>query len=349
MIVQPASLGPRSGPRRALRLAALIVPVVLLASVIAIGVLGPQPAPAPQRASDAPVAVADGSPVASAPSDPSPSPEPAGPVFPSELADLDVHGVRWTLEARNRGLARGVIAVAGYLGLDTIPAACRDATLGVFGAFCDRVGVLGEDPWFGATNSGPEPPGFHLHPQFPPGVRIPSQATFVAISASTQTPAVILLGRFNDDRAATCVPGGRHCGQEFIVERVAWVRGDEDPGYATVGRVDRAAFTGAELRRETDCIQTILEGEIETFPLLLALVRPGAVGELDPAMAPAAAGLPPDEPVWAVRVLATRGDPRVIRWALVPWGALDAVEAGTIETVRPPGTFGAGGGSAPSP
>src|SRR6478609_7503657 len=146
MIVQPASLGPRSRPRRVLRIVGIVAPIVLLVAVIAAGALGPTPVPPPVVASAAPaVAVAD--PTVSPSSSSNEAPGVA--VFPSTMAGLDVHGLVWTVTARNRGLARGVVAVAGYLGLDTIPDDCRDARLGVFGPFCTRVAVLGQEPWFG--------------------------------------------------------------------------------------------------------------------------------------------------------------------------------------------------------
>src|SRR4051794_6251760 len=121
MIVQPASLGPRNGPRRVLRIVGLVVPVLVLGAVVAAGVLGPSPAPT--RVPASPPAVADASepPAGESPSQPA---MPAIPIFPATVAGLEVHGVHWTVEARNRGLARGVIAVAGFLGLDRIPDEC---------------------------------------------------------------------------------------------------------------------------------------------------------------------------------------------------------------------------------
>ncbi|MEO5965739.1 MAG: hypothetical protein ABIR11_09765, partial [Candidatus Limnocylindrales bacterium] len=272
MIVQPASIGPRSRPRRVLRVVGIALPVVLLLGVVGIGVLGPAPAPAPTprpRASGAPVvAVSDPTPA------PDPTPDPMAPVFPSRIAGLTVHGVHWTLEARNRGLARGVIAVAGYLGLEDVPAACRDSRMGIFGAFCVRVGLLGEDPWQGGPTSSPDAPGFHLHPQFPASVGIPSQATFVAASPGTTTPAVIVLARFNDERAERCVPGGRHCGQELVVERVAWVEGQDFPRTIALdpalGDVER---TGATLLRSASLARSALPPT--AYPLLTVLVAPG--------------------------------------------------------------------------
>src|SRR6187402_1870489 len=150
MIVQPASLGPRGRPRRVLRIVGLVVPVLLLGGVVVAGVLGPSPAPAPSSAPVVAVASPSGVTLAS----PVAEPEPGVAVFPASIAGLQVHGVHWTLEARNRGIARGVVAVAGYLGLDSIPAACADdARLGVFGPFCERIAVLAEEPWYGATHN----------------------------------------------------------------------------------------------------------------------------------------------------------------------------------------------------
>src|SRR5215218_10661558 len=122
MIVQPASLGPSGRRRRVLRIVGLVVPVVLLAGVVAAGVLGPSPAPVPSAAPELAVATPSATPSAS----PVAEPEPGVAVFPSSVAGLEVHGVQYTLEARNRGIARGLVAVAGYLGLDSLPDGCTD-------------------------------------------------------------------------------------------------------------------------------------------------------------------------------------------------------------------------------
>ena len=337
MIVQPASLGPRSRPRRALRVVGIVVPVVLLVAVAAAGALGPAPTPPPVVASDDPaIAVADPTitPVVSPPAGPAEAP--AAAVFPSTMAGLDVHGLRWTATARNRGLARGVVAVAGYLGLDAIPDDCRDTRLGVFGPFCTRIAVLAEAPWYGATNSGPDTPGFHLHPQFPVGVRMPSQSAFVAISPSTRTPPVVLLGRFGDDRAERCVPGGRHCGQEFVVERVAWVDGIEYPTTATVDPLaDDAGLTQADLRRDATIASATLPAS--SYPLLEVLVRPATIARIDPAIAAATDALAPDAVVWLVRALHERGDPTQIDWRIVARDGGRVIASGSIKTTRSPG------------
>jgi hypothetical protein len=344
MIVQPAPLGPRGRPRRVLGLVGLVVPVLLFAGVVAAGVLGPTTRPAPSRvpASDEGVANATPTPAASLP-----PVAPEQPIFPSRIAGLEVHGVHWTLEARNRGLARGVIAVAGFLGLDTIPGECRDSRLGVFGPFCRRVAVLGEMPWYGATHSSPDPAGFHLHPQFPVGVRIPSQASFVAMSPSTATPPVILLARFSDPRAEACVPGGRHCGQELVVERVAWVDGDEYPTTPTIDPAVDAGGTLAELRRDGAQAGTSLPAG--GYPLFTALVAPATIAAVEPAAADAATGL--SGPVWLLRGLHAQGDPSRVDWRIVARDGLGVLAEGSVETAPFPdmaagaGADATGGGS----
>jgi len=266
-----------------------------------------------------------------------PDEAPGVAVFPSTMAGLAVHGLVWTVTARNRGLARGVVAVAGYLGLDTIPDDCRDARLGVFGPFCTRVAVLGQEPWFGVTDNRPDAPGFHLHPQFPVGVRMPSQSAFVAISPSTRTPPVVLLGRFGDDRAELCVPGGRHCGQEFVVERVAWVDGIEYPTTATVDPLaDDAGLTLADLRRDATIASATMPAS--SYPLLEVLVRPATIALIDPAIAAATDALAPDAAVWLVRGLHERGDPTQIDWRVVARDGGSVIASGSFKTTRQPGT-----------
>jgi hypothetical protein len=331
MIVQPASLGPSGRPRRVLRLVGLVVPVVLLGAVVAAGVLAPSPAPAP---SVVPV-VAVGSPTIGPSTSPAPQAEPAVAIFPSSVAGLQVHGVRWTLEARNRGIARGVVAVAGYLGLDSIPDACADdARLGIFGPFCDRIAVLAEDPWDGATHDAPDVAGFHLHPQFPVGVRMPSQATNVALSPSTSSPAVVVLGRFSDPRASPCEPGGRHCGLELVVEQVAWVDGAEYPATPAVDPlVDGPAGTIASLRGAATNAERFLEPG--AYPLLTALVDPRTIAANEPAATDAAARL--TEPVWLIRALHETGDPSHIDWLIVARDGSVVLDAGSTGTTPFPG------------
>jgi len=326
MIVQPASLGPSGKPRRVLRIVGLVVPVLLLGGVVAAGVLGPAPMPAPSTAPVVAVASPASFPSASAPSS---SVESGVAVFPPTVAGLDVHGVQYTLEARNRGIARGLVAVAGYLGLDAVPATCVDGRLGIFGPFCERIAVLGEDPWFGAANNGPDAPGFHLHPQFPVGVRMPSQATNVAISPSTATPSVVIIGRFNDPRARPCEPAGRHCGLELVVEGVAWVDGTTYPTTPTLDPlVDVPDDSIATLRGDAALAEAFLAPG--AYPLLTALVDPTTIAAIEPRAASAAARL--TEPAWLLRSLHERGDTSRIYWLIVAEDGSAVMANGSVDT-----------------
>ena len=344
MIVQPESLAPRSRRRRIVRIVGVTAPAVLLAGVVAAGILGP-PAAEPERSSpDVPVvAIADPRAQAS-PSEPAR----AAAVAPNTLAGLEVHGVRWTVEARSRGLARGVIAVAGYLGMDSIPETCGDDQLSIIGTFCDRVAVLAEAPWHGLTLAQPDAPGFHLHPQFRAGIAIPSQAASVAISASAATPAVIVLGRFSDARAQPCIPEGRHCGQEFVVERVAWVEGDEYPITPTVDpAADVTGRTVADLRREGRLAASALAPG--GYPLLSVFMSPGSISRMEPSAAPAAAELEPSTAVWFVRALRARGDPVWVDWWIVDVAGDRILAQGEVATTRIPGAdAGPGEGDGPA-
>ena len=327
MIVQPASLGPSGKPRRVLRVVGLVIPVVLLAGVVLAGVLGPSPTPAPR--STAPV-VAVASPQASL-VDPGrlEEAEPGVASFPSTVAGLDVHGVQYTLEARNRGIARGLVAVAGYLGVDAIPDACQDVRLGAYGPFCERIAVLGEDPWSGATHNKPDAPGFHLHPQFPVGVRIPSQATNVALSPSSATPPVVILGRFNDSRARPSEPGGRHGGLELVVEQVAWVDGTTYPTTPTLDPIVEGPDDSiAELRRGATMAEAFLSAG--AYPLLAALVDPTSIAAIEPRAAPAAARL--TGPAWLLRSLHERDDTSRIDWHIVAEDGRTLIAKGSVDT-----------------
>jgi hypothetical protein len=337
MIVQPAPIGPRSTPRRLLRVAGLVTPVVLLVAAVALGLFGPRPEPADGDPARPEVALA-GTPAANPPTAiPATSPDPAAPaqaaVFPRTLAGLEVHGVRWTVEARNRGLARGVIAVAGYLSLDPPTEVCGDGGagggLGTVVPFCTRTAVLAGSPWPAGEQEETSLAPYHLHPQIPPGVRVPfSVASASRVGADAK--AVILLARFDDPRAAACVPEGRHCGQELVVERIAWVDGDSYPRSVTV---DPAAGTGAisreELRRRAAAARDALpDGGVG---LLTALVTRDTLTAMHPEAAALAAPAPIGDAVWYARGLARFGDPGEIHWA-VTTAAGDRVLASGVES-----------------
>jgi hypothetical protein len=330
MIVEPASLGPRSRPRRALRIAGVVVPVVLLAAVIGAGVLGPTPAPAPS-----PVLASDAPPIAVADPTIAPTIGPAAlaaaPAFPAMMAGLDVHGVHWTLEARSRGIARGgVLAVAGYLALDAQPPGCVGSGLGIVVPFCARTGVLAEGPWSGLAAVEVDLPPFHLHPQVPYGVRVPYLAASAGGLVDGALP-VVMLARFDDARAHPC-PEGRHCGQELVVERIAWVDGDTFPRTATVDPEVSGGPPTSEVERQSADALTALPPD--GYPLLAVLLRPATIARIDPAIAAATEALTPADAVWLVRGLHEQGDPTHIDWRIVARDGERVILSGSIQTTR---------------
>jgi hypothetical protein len=123
MIIEPTPTNPRSPLRRALRVAGLILPVVLLGAVIGLGALGPRPEPPALEASPVASQLADASslPDQTAP----PRQTPAGPLpsFPTVAADLEVLSVP-AAQPRLTGATGLPIAVAGYLSDVSGPAEC---------------------------------------------------------------------------------------------------------------------------------------------------------------------------------------------------------------------------------
>ena len=322
MIVQPSSIGPRSPRRRVVRAVGLVAPVVLFLAVVGVGLSGPAPEAVrgPEGTPTAAPAVAVADPSAP-PSADAPAPGPPT-LFPGRVAGLEVHGVHWTLEARSRGLVRsGVVAIAGYLALDEQPSDCVGGGLGVVVPFCERTGVLANDPWSGQATAEEDLPPYHLHPQVPSGVRVPYLAASAARLGSPGQP-VVILARFDDPRAETCTPAGRHCGQELVVERIGWFDGEYFPRTVTIDPgVPTGGLPDGEIRDQAR--YAVAQLGPDAYPLLSVLVRAATLAEIHPE---AAAQLPPQvTAAWYVRGLREAGDPTRIDWLVV-----DAVNEVTL-------------------
>ena len=301
-----------------------MVPLALLAGVVAFGILGPRvEAPgATATLSPAPAAAQpDATPaLASTPDVAVPDVAVAGrtPAYPSRVLGLPVRSVSEVLAARAAGETGGLVAISGHLGLRDLPETCRDARLGPYGAFCARVGILAQAPW--AADTGFAQLGPHLHPQFPVGVRVPFRVAEVARSGWAASAAVVI-ARFDDPRARRCVPVVRHCGEELVVERVAWVEGEDYPRTVTV---DPAVTPDPGTTRSlapaaTRAASHLPEG---SMPLLTALVRPGTITWMDPAMVSVVSGLDVGA-VWYVRAIDDTRTPSAIDWVLAdPSGAM---------------------------
>jgi hypothetical protein len=311
VIVEPVPLGPPSAPRRRLRALALVVPLLLLGGVVAAGTLGPQAAPSPSPSGLAAVAPS------TAPSDPAPSastrvpdrgPDSLPPDLPARIAGLDVLTVAEALEGRRAGLLSGVTAVAGYFGVRELPA-CG-------GTFCARTGILAMNPFTAAT--GFADIGVHLHPQLPAGVVLPRAANLADVdpdpdAGDSQAPLAIVVARFDDPRARECLPAGRHCGEELVVERVVWV---DDDSYPAIRAVEPAVPITPPAIRVRTAGRTAERGlGSSATPMMTVLVRPGTIAYIDPAMAPFLADVGPD-PVWYVRGLQLGPGDTAIEWVI---------------------------------
>lgn len=105
---------------------------------------------------------------------------------------------------------------AGMPALDPVPVAVTDP-ISAAAAFCRRTSVLSEAPGAGWG-------GAHLHPQLLPGTGLGRARRLFATTSADPLP-VVVLAHFGDPRAASCSTGGRHCGEEPVIERIAWIYG----------------------------------------------------------------------------------------------------------------------------
>lgn len=304
MIVEPTPTNPRSPVRRALRLAGLVLPVVLLAGVVAAGLLGPRPADLPPLDSDPPLEAAASNPMAAADASSSPTPVPApsgpGPGFPAVAADLSVLSIVEAQGAMAHSPGRP-IAVAGYLDrvrtADGCPASAGDAR-GLLSPLCERSALLVVASGDAANT------GAHLHLRILPGVRLPAAFEDAVADAPMR---VVVVGR-GDRTGALCGNPERGCANRLTADLVAWADGSPfDPG--PVFESGPEALPPAIAHRYLDHARSLVVGPSGTV-LMSALVRPRTVAAIDPdAGAALAAGPTPRGLVWYVRGLATTYGP----------------------------------------
>ena len=337
MIVEPVGAPRRSVPGfgNGLRIA---LPFVALVAVVGAGVLGRDGQTTEEGATVARATPGNAGTSLEPPSSTSASRTTDRAEFPDSLLGLPVSTTEETLRRRHEGSAVGVVAVSGYLSTTTDDAGCSPSLVLMppVRPLCRRHGILADHRQspFASRRDGSRPRlGPHLHPQFPPGTRLPEQADRTRADADGTPLPVVVLGRFDDPRAVACGPGGRHCGEEFVVESVAWVEGEP-----WRRRRSLDPLVGPELRerawRARHAIEALaLPGDPPI--LVAALVAPPTLRRVDPA---AARAMPKRalEAVWLVRGLAVAsGGPGRPPVGAITWAIVDAA-TGKVLASRPP-------------
>ncbi len=294
MIIEPTPIHSRSPWWRALRVAGLAAPAVLLVAVVGVGLAGPKPTPPPEASSlalasppDATDSATDEAPIAAA------TPSPAAQVaFPTQFRSIAALRPSEVLASRMAGATQDVVVVAGYLGIDWIDLTCKDVTLGATGPWCERRGLILESPivTLGNTRPGGRPP--HLHLTFPIGVRIPDAVALTAGGAPGTTVPAVVVGRFA--AGSTCAGNLQACDRGFVVDRVVWAAGVD---YALTPLVDPRL---AASRRASPFAVADRMGAI---PLEGVLAWPDTIASLEPEAGAAASKAPRSEPVWFLRVI----------------------------------------------
>lgn len=254
--------------------------------------------------------------------------------FPVEVDGLLV----LTPERARREAGRGEqpLAVAGWLSVGNIPStACviqRPGTAGSAEAggqptssaaanparidatspaadLCRRAAVLRSIP--GDSWGSP-----HIHLQVLPGL---------SLAALPEDPGdgvpVVLIGHFRDGRALGCVPDGRNCGHEMVIDRVAWADGRELPRSLVVSLPSRDAQPTRPPARAGSIVEFYGTLPVRTVSVLglagedLHLVDP------DAAAVVASRGAPPAI-AWYVRFIVPEAVNGRVNWA-TGWAVVD--------------------------
>ena len=351
MIFEPTPTNPRSPVRRALGLAAIVLPVALFAGVLGAGLLGPKrepPAPAPSAVAAAPAITAStspdapGAPVAGTVADGSmPPASPGGPrsqgpaaaveanaaggdtAFPDAVANLRVSDVPGVLRARQEGRGQAVVAVAGYLRAWADPSQCRNPVPGLPGGGCERTAILAEVSWSSPGSEVFSGMGPHIHAVIPPGVIIPDTAVGPALT-DVNPPPVVAIGHFAPGPSA-CSGVDPACEETFTIERVVWASGQD----LALGRqvATPLVASGADPMTTDPALTTSRAIGPVTTLLRTVLVEPRELASVDALAAIAAKGARTHGPVWYVRGLDVPYDPlldppygrraAIIRWAVL--------------------------------
>jgi len=338
--VQPVGSGTRSPTGRS-----ALVPVVVLLLVVAAARAGAEPLGGSLGGPSA--SFPGGLPVDGGPAD-------AGRhAFPSLALGLPVMTGQELQAARASGqVERELVAASGLLRNDPLALACPAIRITFSRTFCRRLVALFPDGSYGpaapaaagdTTASGtsregsPAPPTSGAGPTAPPtpgaGPTAPPALTaqvlpgapvpVILASESDLAPwltgaiPVVAVGHFEDSRAPACGVGRDWCGDDFVVERLAWLDGSwvtaapaRDPAISALDTPDNGPRAREIAQRAATRGEQILS---------LAIVGSRLLAIVDP-MAAAVAGPDRVGTLWYVRSIAR---PRTGAGAEVAWAVID--------------------------
>lgn len=236
---------------------------------------------------------------------------------------LPVRAVDELLAERRAGTVRtGLVAVARNLSMEAPDTACSRSGAGMPAAFCHRISTL--TPAAVGTPAGSNPNrSVPVYPRILPGTPLPGVFAGDPDARLQDSPQVLslVIGRFVRTRQSMCsLPYA--CGDEFILERVAWAAGGwtdrilvRGPGITQAVAGTLGPRSQAIASRETDRQEQILS---------IAILQAGGLAPIDPEAARAAdaaaavAGIP-DGPVWYLRSMT---GPRTGQEAQVTWAVI---------------------------
>jgi hypothetical protein len=158
--------------------------------------------------------------------------------------------------------------------------------------------------------------GPHLHPIAMPGTYVPvAVSASVAIERREPTP-VVLLGRFDDERAGPC-PEGQPCEPMLSIEWVPWAAGRIRPPNGAIDPALRGVETSLDERDRRRSRLAALPG---SGPMLELALSRDTLARVDPIASLALGGVAPGgAPVWYLRLLSPVDEGR---WD-VDWLVLD--------------------------
>ena len=322
MIVEPVPTNPRSPARRLLRVMGIAAPALLLLGAVAVGVVGPRPEPpptAPPAATADPVALASlpAASVAPGPPDhPGVVPWAAKARPPASFAGFEVGTVAEVVAARSAGATLGLVAVDGWLGVESGNSACASTSWGALGPWCRRSAILAAKPWTGVRAGISAGLPAHLHVAIPLGVRLPDGLTPLADGG---TPVrVLALGHFDHDGSPCGGRGPGACDGGFVVDRITWAGGSR-MGLTTL------LAPGLDATRRANPLEAVAMPDV---PLLAVYARPAVLLAIDPAIARLGHATLQQPATWYVRWFDATS--REVRWQLLDGRTLGVLGAGRM-------------------